>query len=152
MTTRIVPPRPQTGLVAGTRIMVLGGHLPVERLRPGERVVTRQGVRPLRAVQITERAVAGAVSIGASALGHGRPATGLTVAAAQPLLIRDWRAPALFGEMLALVPASRLADGIHVVRHAARALRTYVLVFDTPQIVYAEGAEFAMTRTVDEIA
>jgi len=39
-----------TGLAAGTIIYTLDGALPVEYLGPGDRIITRAGMRVLRAV------------------------------------------------------------------------------------------------------
>ena len=137
----------QTGVAAGTRIMTLDGPLPIEFLQPGDRIVNRQGVRVLRGVNVNLREKARAVTIRASALGHDRPEADVTIAADHELLLRDWRAKALYGAAQAAVPAAKLVDGEFISVHTVDELRTYDLVFDTPQIVYAEGTEVAMTAT-----
>ncbi len=43
------PPR-VTGLAPGTIIYTLDGALPVEFLSPGDRIITRAGMRPLRGI------------------------------------------------------------------------------------------------------
>lgn len=136
----------QTGLATGTRVMTLDGPLPVEFLQPGDRIVTRQGVRDLRAVRVSVRPKAQAVTIRASALGHHRPEADITIAPDHGIVVRDWRARALYGADQATVPAAKLVDGGHVTMRNVVELRSFDLVFDEPQIVYAEGTEVAMTR------
>ncbi|TDL83601.1 hypothetical protein E2L08_02845 [Palleronia sediminis] len=144
--------RTQTGLVAGTRVMTSDGMLPVEFLEAGDRIVTRQGLRRLRAVSVVERTAQQVVTIRASVLGHDRPEHPLRVAADQPVVLRDWRARAMFGTDTAVVPARRLVDGDFISETPVARLRSFVLVFDTPQIVYAEGAEVAMGASQDATA
>ena len=67
------------------------------------------------------------------------------------MLVRDWRARALFGEDQALVRADRLADGTFVKRVTAPVLRTFSLAFDQPEVVYAEGTEFVMDTAADPV-
>jgi hypothetical protein len=56
-------------------------------------------------------------------------------------LIRDWRAKALFGVRMAMVPASRLADGSFIrLEHLAQQ-RMYHLHFANPVVIYAGGLE-----------
>ncbi|SPJ22357.1 Hint domain-containing protein [Palleronia abyssalis] len=142
----------QTGLTAGVRIMTLEGPVGIEDLQTGDRIVTRQGLRVLRAVRVQEREAAKLVTINASVLGHDRPEAPITVAADQPILLRDWRAKALYGQKTAMVAAHRLVDGDYITATTVSDLRTFVLVFDTPQIIYAEGTEFPMGTTADEAA
>ena len=134
----------QTGLTTGTRVMTLDGPLPVEFLQPGDRIVTRQGVRNLRGVRVSVRQKARAVTIRASALGHHRPEADITVAADHRILVRDWRARALYATDQATVPAEKLVGGEHVTLRTVAELRTFDLIFDEAQVIYAEGTEVAM--------
>jgi hypothetical protein len=155
------------GIATGTRILTLDGALPVEFLNPGDRIITRSGMKVLR--QIRAGLARGAViRIGQGSLGHDRPEQPLVLAADTPVLLRDWRAQALYGTGQALVPVSRLADGEMIVRIEARVsppaatydnrpaptaseltpqaetqmpVRLYTLQFDTPEILYADGVE-----------
>lgn len=130
-----------TGLVIGTRVMTLQGALPVEFLSPGDRVVTRGGARVLRAVEVAVLRDAAVVEVAPGALGHDRPEGQLRLPAAQPVLVRDWRAQALYGAREAMVPVARLADGEFLRETRVEELRLFRLVFDTPEIVYADGVE-----------
>lgn len=128
------------GIASGTVLATLDGYLPVDFLQPGDRVVTREGMRILRAVRV-HRYSGRAVTITASALGHDRPEHDLTLPAETRVLLRDWRAGALYGADQAMVPVSRLVDGEYIAETSVKSMRLYDLVFDTPQVVYAEGVE-----------
>ncbi|HQY43983.1 MAG TPA: Hint domain-containing protein [Paracoccaceae bacterium] len=128
------------GIASGTVLATLDGYLPVDFLEPGDRVVTREGMRILRAVRV-HRYSGLAVTITASALGHDRPEHDLTLPADTRVLLRDWRAGALYGSDQAMVPVSRLVDGEYIAETSVKSMRLYDLVFDTPQVVYAEGVE-----------
>ena len=128
------------GIASGTVLASLDGYLPVDFLEPGDRVVTREGMRIVRAIRV-HRFSGRAVTITASALGHDRPEHDLTLPAETRVLLRDWRAGALYGSDQAIVPVSRLVDGEYIAEATVRSMRLYELLFDTPQVVYAEGVE-----------
>lgn len=128
------------GIAGGTILATMDGYLPVDFLEAGDRVVTRAGMRIVRAVQV-HRYSGAAVIITASALGHDRPEQDLTVPAGMPILIRDWRAGAIFGQDQAMVPAERLVDGEYIAAGSVTGMRLYELMFDEPEVVYAEGVE-----------
>lgn len=128
------------GIASGTVLATLDGYLPVDFLEPGDRVVTREGMRILRAVRV-HRYSGRAVTITASALGHDRPEHDLTLPAETRVMLRDWRAGALYGSDQAMVPVSRLVDGEYIAATEVKSMRLYELTFDAPQVVYAEGVE-----------
>jgi hypothetical protein len=128
------------GIASGTVLATLDGFLPIDFVEPGDRVVTRDGMRIVRAVRV-HRYSGPAVRISASALGHDRPEQDLTLPAQTRILIRDWRAGALYGADRAIVPVERLVDGEFVAMTEVKSLRLYEVLFDTPQVVYAEGVE-----------
>ena len=128
------------GIASGTVLATLDGYLPVDFLEPGDRVVTRAGMAIVRAVRV-HRYSGAAVRITASALGHDRPEQDLTLPAETQVLLRDWRAGALFGSDQATVPVSRLVDGEFIALTEVKSLRLFEILFDKPQVVYAEGVE-----------
>jgi hypothetical protein len=131
------------GMAPGTEILTADGALPVEYLAEGDRIVTRSGLRVLRSVSVQVVRHAAMVQLGVDTLGVGRPDHDVLVAAGQTILIRDWRAQALFGTPQALVPACRLVDG-SLIRAQARAnLRIYTLHFDATEVIYAGGLELS---------
>jgi hypothetical protein len=148
MTTTTADLRLITGMAAGTSVMTLDGAIPVEYLNVGDRVLTRDGARTLRGIAV--RVVDGdAVRVGAATLGHDRPTEDVMLAVGQPVLVRDWRAKALYGAAQALVPVERMADGQMIARVSVHGLRMFTLTFDTVVVVYAGGLELACSATVD---
>lgn len=132
-----------TGLLAGSKIRTLDGVLPVEYLGPGDRIVTRAGARCLVGVSVQVIANAHLVRIRASSLGHDRPDQDLLLSPTQPVVIRDWRARALYGSAVATIPAKRLLDGEFVRREALPVARLFSLHFQDHEVIYAEGLEIA---------
>ncbi|MEZ5913071.1 MAG: Hint domain-containing protein [Paracoccaceae bacterium] len=130
-----------SGLASGTAVLTLDGEIPVEFLNEGDRVVTRSGLRTLRAVHVQILCNAQVVRVSGSALGHGRPDRDAILAPGQSILLRDWRARALYGVEAALVPAARLVDGAYVSAEPVAAERIYLLEFDEAEVIYAGGLE-----------
>lgn len=132
-----------TGIIAGATVLTLDGDLPVQFLAPGDRVITRSGARTLRAIEVVILTDAPMIRISASALGHDRPVDDMFVAPDQPILIRDWRAKALYGAQTAMVPASQLADGDYIRAELVTEARLFTLYFDADVVIYAGGLELA---------
>jgi hypothetical protein len=135
------------GIAGGTRIRTLDGILPVEFLQPGDRIVTRSGARRLVAVSVRQSRALDVVRVKASTLGHDRPEADLLIGPGQPVVIRDWRARALYGAEVAAVPSARLADGEFVVRET-HALHLYTLRFAEDEVIWAEGVELACPAVI----
>jgi hypothetical protein len=129
------------GIGAGALVPTLRGLVPVETLVPGDRVVTRRGAVTLRALRVRGGGPARLVRIAPGTLGHDRPGAPLWLAADQPMILRDWRARALFGVPVARVPAARLADGEWLALVTVASARLWMPVFDTPQAIWADGVE-----------
>ena len=129
------------GLGAGTAVLTLQGELPVDHLCEGDRIVTRRGARILRS--ITGFTAGDSCIVAPHTLGTGRPGAPVTLAAEQPILLRDWRARALYGCDRAMVPISRLADGTHVTRSDAP-VRLWLLEFDAEEVIQAAGMDLVM--------
>jgi hypothetical protein len=128
--------------VAGTRIAVPGGEVPVETLRPGDMVLTcDHGPQPVLWMgQRTVRAEGrfAPVEFAPGAIGNRAP---LRLSRQHRVRHSGWRAELLFGEASVLIPAVHLVDGDRV-RVVEGGLVTYVhLMFDGHRIVWAEGAE-----------
>lgn len=131
-------------LAPGTTVLTLDGALPVEHLYPGDRLITRHGARALSAVaRVRFPRGMPIVELTRNALG-GRPERDLWVPAAQRILIRDWRARALYGQAQACVPAGQLVDGEFVrLSGLAGEVTGFALRFGRPEVIYAEGLELA---------
>jgi len=131
------------GFPRGSTILTLDGALPVEFLSPGDRIITRDcGMAILRGV--TSCSVrCDTVTVMAGTLGADRPDCNVVLPAGQQVLIRDWRAQALFGRNQALAPLRALTDG-EFIRHAGvQEIALIQLTFDTPHILYVDGMELA---------
>jgi hypothetical protein len=131
------------GIALGCTILTLDGEIPVEYLAPGDRILTRSGARRLRSVEMTVVRHARVIRIAAGTLGMDRPGADMIVTPDQPILIRDWRARALYGAASAMVPAARLADGEYIRAEVMDEVRFYTLRLDGPEVIYAGGLELA---------
>jgi hypothetical protein len=138
----------QAGIAAGTVVMTADGALPVDFLEPGDRVITRAGLRVLRAVH-QHRYSGPAIRIGEGALGHGRPDQVLVLPAHAPVLVRGGRAAGLRGQKCSVMPVADLVDGAGIAPTEVARMRLYDLRFDAPEIVYAEGLEIACRAVGD---
>ncbi|WP_339112441.1 Hint domain-containing protein [Thioclava sp. GXIMD2076] len=138
------------GIAQGAQIRTLEGDLPIEYLGPGDRIVTRSGMRVLRAVSV-QQADRDVLCVTAGSIGHGRPQGPLYVGARTRLRVSGWRAEALYGAAEAEIEAARLCDGTLVQAVSGRSIYLYMLHFDAPETVFAEGVEVA-AATVDQPA
>jgi hypothetical protein len=139
-------------MLAGTMVRTLDGLIPVEFLTPGDRVVTRAGARRLTSVSVVLRKEADMIRVKASTMGHDRPDQDLLLSPGQAVLIRDWRARALYGVAVAAIPVSRLADGEFICRETVSNARLFTLRFDEDEVIYAEGLELACPAFLPELA
>ncbi len=126
----------------GTRILTDRGERPIETLRPGDGIVTRDhGVQPLR--WIGNSTVRGEgrfapIRIDPSVMPGARRA--LLVSPQHRILFEGYRAELLFGSDEVLVSAAHLEDG-HTVRAEPCNAVTYLhLMLDQHEVIYAEGA------------
>ncbi len=125
----------------GTRItMSDGSQRPVETLKVGDRVLTRDnGMQPIRwmghrTVQAAGRFAPVVISPGA--LGNVET---LTLSQSHRMLITDWRAEVLTGSRDVLISASDLINEETIYIRSGGFVDYIQLVFDQHQIVYAEG-------------
>jgi len=126
----------------GTRIATPRGARPVEGLKIGDMVVTRDhGLQPVR--WVGSRTVP---AIGRFAPVRIRPGvvTGLDrdllVSPQHRMLFQGYRAQLLFGESEVLVAAAHLIDGHAVTQDEGTAVTYIHIMFDDHEIIYAEGA------------
>lgn len=131
----------RSGITVGTKILTLDGELPVQFLAPGDLIVTRSGAMALLDISAEAHQNVEMVRIRASALGHDRPVGDVFLAAGQRLLLRDWRAQALYARNSAVVEAFRLADGEFISAETVTEVRLFTLRFSRAEVIYAEGLE-----------
>lgn len=133
---------------AGTLILTQKGEVPVERLKAGDLVRTRDHkLQPLRWVGRKDLGlgdvIAGPhlrpVKIAKGALGDGLPLAELAVSPQHRMLVGGWRAEMLFGVAEVLVPAVQLTHLPGVTRAAPRPVSYYHLLFDRHELVLSNG-------------
>ncbi|MDF1669127.1 MAG: Hint domain-containing protein [Roseovarius sp.] len=125
----------------GTMILTETGERPVESLKPGDMVMTRDhGAQPLRWVgtsQVPGRGKFAPVHISPHVIGARRS---LLVSPQHRVLFEGYDCQLYFGTDEVLAAATHLEDGVNVLR-APCPLVTYIhLMFDTHEVIYAEGA------------
>lgn len=130
-----------TGLLPGTIILTQKGEVPVEALQPGDRIITRDaGFVALQDIHTSEAEIH-TIRILAGSLGDTRPEEDLDLPADQKILVRDWRAKALFGASQALAEIRALVDGEFISDQGRSSQHLHHLAFDAPHIIYAGGIE-----------
>ncbi|PVA09809.1 hypothetical protein DC366_11865 [Pelagivirga sediminicola] len=134
-------PLQPAGVLSGSIVLTLDGEMPVEHLLPGDRVITRDsGVAVLSSVhrhQLRTRAV----RVMAGSLGDTRPDRDVLLPEDQQILIRDWRAQALFGRRQMAARIGALVDGEFITSEGVQTMVLHELRFDAPHVVYIDGLE-----------
>lgn len=126
--------------VRGSRILCERGEIPVEHLRVGDLLMTRDdGLQPLRWVGHRQVAGTGAyapIRILSGTFGdHGE----LWLSPLHRVLIRDSLAELLFGEREVLVAAKDLVNDRSVRRVEVESVDYFHLLFDRHQVIVSEG-------------
>ncbi len=133
----------EAAVACGTTVLTAAGAVPVERLQPGDIVITRRGDRPLKSLLVhTLPAGEPRIVITAGILG-GRPARDVTLIPQQKILLRDCRAMLIWGKDVAAPPVERIVDGTFIRREVGGPLIMVSLFFGQPELIYAEGLELA---------
>lgn len=144
---RVMTPGPDArtegGIVHGTLVLTQRGEVGVQDLRPGDKVISRNAGLARLTGMLQRCVTLNMISVTAGSLGHTRPEQDMCLPAGQQVLIRDWRADAMFGKPRALVPARDLVDGEFILDIGPCRERIYHLQFDCPQVIYAGGLELA---------
>jgi len=130
-----------TGLLEGAQLLTLDGEIPVEFLCVGDKFITRDsGIAKVEHIQRSTRKVH-MIALAAGSLGHTRPERDALLAGDQMILIRDWRARALFNAERALVAARTLVDNEFILDLGMKDTTIYQIFSDGPHILYADGLE-----------
>lgn len=145
-----------TAITLGT-----GEQVAIERLVPGQRVLTRDhGPQPIRWIGHAALRAVGAfapVVITSGVLGNSGD---LIVSQHHRMFLYQRQRPAAFGTAEILVQAKHLVDGNRVFLREGGVVDYYSLVFDHHEIIYAEGVpaeslmvnEATVTRLPPELA
>lgn len=135
--------------VAGTLIETAHGPRPVETLRPGDQIVTRDhGLQPLlwtggRLIDLTapDARCFRPIRLRAGALGPGVPSKDLLLSPMHRVLIRDPMVELLFGQEEILCSAKGLVNGQTIAWESAPKVSYHHLLFDEHQVVTSSGCE-----------
>jgi hypothetical protein len=151
---RADPPGSGGGVIcftSGTLIATPDGPRPVEAIRPGDRISTRDdgaqevlwtGSRRMSGARLYAMPHLRPVRIRAGAMGEDRPENDLLVSPEHRMLIGGARARELFNEDEVLVAARDLIDGQRVIGETGYREVTYFhLLTERHQIVWANGME-----------
>ena len=126
--------------VAGTRIATPGGPVPVEMLRPGDLVLTRdEGAQPVRWIgrqRVPAEGRCAPIAFAAGALGmHGA----LRLSPEHRVMVHSAVAEMLFGEAEVLIAAKHLVNDRTIRRVEGGQVDYLHLLFDRHQVIWAEG-------------
>lgn len=125
----------------GAMILTPRGARPIETLRAGDLVITRDnGAQPIR--WLGQRTVPGLerfapVRLAAGALDGQTDA--LTVSPQHRFLFSGYRAELLFGTSEVLVSAKHLVNGLNIRQDACAAVTYLHMMFDQHEVIYANG-------------
>ncbi len=139
------------GIARGTIVLTLDGALPVEHLMPGDRIITRNSGSATLSALRCHSAPRPTCLIRPNVLGFGRPEGAVITSADQKILLRDWRARALWGADQVLVPVSKLVDGEFITDAGLSETPLFELLFESPQVIYAGGLELGAGIAADAV-
>lgn len=123
----------------GTLIHTTRGCIPVEQIRPGERVQTRDsGVQEVRwagSKSVPARDKFAPILIRQGALGNSRD---LLVSPQHRMLLQGWGPELVTGETEVLAAAKMLVDGRRITRKQGGMVEYFHILFDRHEIILAE--------------
>ncbi len=126
---------------SGTLIMTDQGERPVDDLVEGDLVLTMdRGYQPIRWIGSSKVPATGDLApilIRKGALGNDRD---LRVSPQHRMLLQGWQAEMLFGEEQVLATAKSLVNDHSILRDEGGEVEYFHMLFDTHEIIYAEGA------------
>lgn len=141
-------PRTMIGLVAGTQILTGEGAVPVEFLQPKARIISRaHGIVLLKDIVATTEHLH-MIQLAPGTLGADEQEHATIMPAAQPVLLRGPRAKAFSEATQTVAPVGCLVNDVDIVDLGQRHVRIFKLVFDRPEVIYADGIEVAIMSEV----
>ena len=125
----------------GTLIDTPAGPVAIETLKAGDPVRTldhgTQEIRWIGSTTVPATGKLAPVVITKGALGNSRE---LLVSPQHRMLVSGWKAELLFGEPQVLAAATHLVNGDTIYRREGGEVEYFHMMFDTHEIVFAEGA------------
>ncbi len=136
-------------LTRGAGIATPGGLIPVEMLKEGDLVETRNGAKPIRwigsckldASALSRNPKLRPVRITQGALGNGLPNRDLLVSRQHRMLVSSQIAQRMFGQTEALIAAVKMTEwpGIYV-DNSVTDVEYFHILFDSHEVIFADGA------------
>jgi len=133
----------------GTRILTVKGEIAVEKIKTGDKVVTRDngvqevrwiGKKPLNGRLLIENPHLRPVLVKKGALGRGVPERDMMVSANHRMLVANDQTSLLFEEREVLVAAKHLINGNGIQQVDSVGVSYIHLMFDAHEVVLADGA------------
>ncbi len=125
----------------GTMIGTPNGEMPIEELKVGDLVLTKdngaQAIRWIGSRRVTGRGDLAPILFKAGSIGNRRD---LRVSPQHRMLLQDWRAELFFGEDEVLCAANKLLNDCTILKAPCDAVDYIHLMFDNHEVIYAEGA------------
>jgi hypothetical protein len=143
---------PVAGLTPDAVVMTADGAIPAAYLETGDRIVTRRGMR--RVLAAIRRPWPGSqrpVLVLRDALG-GKPDRACILPEGQRLLVRDWRARALWHRDAAVPEAGALVDGTFIRWSATRPVELLQFFLGQPELILVDGLQLASADPVRQPA
>ena len=136
------------GLAPDALVMTADGAIPAAYLEVGERVVTRRGMRCVQAMirRPWPRKTRGILVL-KDALG-GKPERAVFLPHRQRVLVRDWRAQAIWGRDAATPELADLVDGAFIRWSDTRPAELIQVFLGQPELLYVEGLQLASSDPV----
>ncbi len=126
---------------SGTLIKTQQGDMPIEELCEGDMVLTMdRGYQPIRWIGSFKRSAQGDLApilVRKGALGNDRD---LRVSPQHRMLLQGWQAEMFFEEQEVLISAKSLVNDHSIIREEGGEVEYFHMLFDTHEIIWAEGA------------
>nr|WP_323778649.1 Hint domain-containing protein [Amylibacter sp.] len=129
------------GVARGTHVMTNRGEVPVEKLRVGDRVITRdRGLQEIRWIGSQKVNVTPDNAPILFRKGAIKNARDLIVSADQRVVLKGAEAMALYGVKEVLIPARMLVDNIAIIQAVGGVMEFYQILTDRHEVIYTEAA------------
>jgi hypothetical protein len=131
------------GLAPDALVMTADGAIPAAYLEVGERIVTRRGMRRVQAmIRSPWPRKTRAILVRHDALG-GKPERACILPHRQRVLVRDWRAQAIWGRDAATPELADLVDGAFIRWSDTRPAELIQVFLGQPELLYVDGLQLA---------
>lgn len=129
------------GVARGTHVMTNRGEVPVEKLRVGDRVITRdRGMQEIRWIGSEKVDVTPQNAPILFRKGAIKNARDLIVSADHRVVLKGAEAMALYGVKEVLIPARMLVDNTAVIQAVGGVMEFYQILTDRHEVIYTEAA------------